>query len=158
MLKLKLKYFGLLMRRTDSLEKTLMLEKMKAGGRGTTENEMVGWHHDSMNMSLSKLQELAMDREALVSCSPWGSKKLDMTEWLNWYMSDIDWTYQVAEYDDLARLREKSEQNCNFIHLHFDLSPHFPIWLHSLCHTTMTSFLSLNAVCDLVLLLLDGTL
>ena len=109
---LQIHYFGHLMQRSDSLEKTLMLEKMKAGGRGTTENETVGWHHDSMNMSLSKLQELAMDREALVSCSPWGSKTLDMTEWLNRYMSDIDWTYQVAEYDDLARLREKSEQNC----------------------------------------------
>ena len=47
MLKLKLQYFGHLMRRTDSLEKTLMLEKIEGGGEenGTTEDEVVGWHH-----------------------------------------------------------------------------------------------------------------
>ena len=47
MLKLKLQYFGHLMRRADSLEKTLMLEKIKGRQeeKGTTENEMVGWHH-----------------------------------------------------------------------------------------------------------------
>ena len=46
MLKLKLQYFGHLMRRTDSLEKTLMLEKIEGRGEenGTTEDEMVGWH------------------------------------------------------------------------------------------------------------------
>ena len=45
MLKLKLQYFGHLMRRTDSLEKTLVLGKTKAGGEGDEEDEMVGWHH-----------------------------------------------------------------------------------------------------------------
>ena len=45
MLKLKLQYFGHLMRRTDSLEKTLMLGKTQGGGEGLTEDEMVGWHH-----------------------------------------------------------------------------------------------------------------
>ena len=44
MLKLKLQYFGHLMRRTGSFEKTLMLGKIE-GGKGTTEDEMVGWHH-----------------------------------------------------------------------------------------------------------------
>ena len=45
MLKLKLQYFGYLMQRTDSLEKTLMLGKTEGRRRGTTENEKVGWHH-----------------------------------------------------------------------------------------------------------------
>ena len=46
MLKLKLQYFGHLMRRTDSLEKTLMLGKIEGGRRrAITEDEMVGWHH-----------------------------------------------------------------------------------------------------------------
>ena len=45
MLKLKLQYFNHMMRRTDSLEKTLMLERLKEEGEGTTEDEMVGWHH-----------------------------------------------------------------------------------------------------------------
>ena len=52
------------MRRTDSFEKTLMLGKIEGRRRrGTTEDEMVGWHH-SMDMSLVKLLELVMDREA----------------------------------------------------------------------------------------------
>ena len=45
MLKLNLQYFGHLMQRTDSFEKTLMLERLKAGGEGMTEDEMVRWHH-----------------------------------------------------------------------------------------------------------------
>ena len=51
MLKLKLQYFVYLMRRTDSLEKTLMLGKKRKEEKGMTEDEMVGWYH----MSLSKL-------------------------------------------------------------------------------------------------------
>ena len=45
MLKLKLQYFGHLMRRVDSLEKTLMLEGLGAGGEGDDRDEMAGWHH-----------------------------------------------------------------------------------------------------------------
>ena len=64
MLKLKRQYFGHLMRRADSFEKTLMLGKIEGERRRVREDEMVGWHTDSMDMSLSKLRELAMDREA----------------------------------------------------------------------------------------------
>ena len=64
MLKLKRQYFGDLMRRADSFEKTLMLGKTEGERRRGREDEMVGWHTDSMDMSLSKLRELAMDREA----------------------------------------------------------------------------------------------
>ena len=65
MLKMKLQYFGHLVQRADSLEKTLMLGKTEGGRRkGMTEDEMVGWHHDSMDMSLSKLWEIEKDGEA----------------------------------------------------------------------------------------------
>ena len=64
MLKLKLQYFGYLMQRADSFEKTLMLGKTEGRRRGVTEDEMVGWLRCSMDMGLAGLQELVMDREA----------------------------------------------------------------------------------------------
>ena len=65
MLKLKLQYCGHLMQRADSLEKILTLGKIEGRRRrGTTEDEMAGWHHNSIDMSLSKLREIVKDREA----------------------------------------------------------------------------------------------
>ena len=65
MLKLKLQYFGHLMRRADSFEKTLMLGKIEGRGeKGTAEDERLDGISDSVNMGLGGLQELVMDREA----------------------------------------------------------------------------------------------
>ena len=85
MLKLKLQYFGHLMRRVDSLER-LMLGGI--GGRRKTGQQRMRWLDgitDLMDLSLSELQEFGGDGQGrLACCSSWGHKELDTTEWLNW--------------------------------------------------------------------------
>ena len=80
MLRLKLQYFGHLMGRADSLEKTLMLGKMKANGpRGLPRMRLLDSITDSMDMNLSKLPEIVKDKGSLACWSPQGCKQPDMT-------------------------------------------------------------------------------
>ena len=83
MLKLKLQYFGHLMGRTDSLEKTLMLERLKAAGEGATEDEMIEWHHRLDGCEFELDPGDSEGQGSLGCCSPWGCKELDKTELLN---------------------------------------------------------------------------
>ena len=85
MLKLKLQYFGHLMRRVDSLEKPLMLGKVEdRRRRGQLGMRWLDGITDSMDMNLSKLREVVKDREAWCVCSPWGRRESESTEWLNY--------------------------------------------------------------------------
>ena len=83
MLKLKLQYFGRLMRKTDSLEETLMLGKIEGRRRrGWQRMRWLDGITDPMDMSLSKLREMVKEG-SLACCSPWGHKESDTTERLN---------------------------------------------------------------------------
>ena len=78
-LMLKLQYFGHLMQRADSLEKTLMLERLRAGGEGMTEDEMAGWHHRLNGHGTEQSLGDSEGQGSLACCSPWGCKESDMT-------------------------------------------------------------------------------
>ena len=84
MLKLKLQYFGHLMWRADSLEKTLMLGKTEGRQeeKGTREDKMVGWHHWLNGHEFEQALEDSNGQGSLACCSSWVYKELDIAEWL----------------------------------------------------------------------------
>ena len=83
MLKLKLQYFGHLMGRTDSLEKTLMLGKTKGRRRKGRQNKVVGWHHRLDGHESEQAPGVGNGQGSLVRCSPWGHRESDPTKELN---------------------------------------------------------------------------
>ena len=83
MLKLKLQYFGHLMQRADSFEKTLMLGKNEGGRRRGRQDEMVGWHHRLNGHRFGLTPEVGDGQGGLACCDSWGHKQSDTTERLN---------------------------------------------------------------------------
>ena len=83
MLKLKLQYFGHMMWITDSLEKTLMLKDWRQKEKGTTEDEMVGWHHRLDGHEFEWTPGVGDRQGGLVCWNSWGRKQSDTTERLN---------------------------------------------------------------------------
>ena len=104
MLKVKLQYFGQLIWRTDSLEKTLMLGKIEDRRRGWQRMKWLDGITDSMDMSLRKLQELVMDREvwraAVHGVTKSGARLSDWTE--------LNWTHFSVSLDHLCGFGEIS--------------------------------------------------
>ena len=82
-LKLKLQYFGHLMRRADSLGKTLMLDKTEVKRRRGRQDEMVGWYHQLNGHEFEQTLGNGEEQGSLVCCSPWDFKELYITEQLN---------------------------------------------------------------------------
>ena len=84
MLKLKLQYFGHLMQRVDSLEKTLMLGGIEGRRRRGRQDEMAGWHHWLDGRESEWTPIVGDGQGGLACCDSWGRKESDMTERLNW--------------------------------------------------------------------------
>ena len=103
-LKLKLQSFGHLMRRVDSVEKTLMLGGIEGRRKRTTEDEMVGWHHQLNGHGFGCTLGVGDEQGGLVCYTSWGHKESDATERLNW----TEWKM----WDMLRHLTKGSLRTC----------------------------------------------
>ena len=102
MLKLKLQYFGHLMRRVDSLEKTLMLGGIGGRRRRGRQDEMAGWHHQLDGCEFEWTLGVGDGQGGLACCDSWGPKDLDRTERLNWtenYKEELNRTEEYKNWE-----------------------------------------------------------
>ena len=91
MLELKLQYFGHLMWRVDTLEKTDAGRDWGQEEKGMTEDEMAGWHHQLDGHESEWTPGFGYGQGGLVCCNSWERKESDTTEWLNW--TELIYTY-----------------------------------------------------------------
>ena len=104
MLKLKLQYFGHLMRRVDSLEKTLVL--MRDWGqeeKGTTEDEVAGWHHRLDGLESEWTLGVGDGQGGLAYCDSWGHKESDTTE-----LTELNWSRFSANFSFITQIQVSS--------------------------------------------------
>ena len=112
MLKLKLQYFGHLMRRTDSLEKTMILGKIEGGRIRGQQRMRFGWHH---RLDGHEFEQALWDGEgqgSLVHCSSRGHKESDLTEWLNWTDSKAWNRKKVRLASSVSRMGDFCQDAC----------------------------------------------
>ena len=115
-MKLKLQYFGHMMQRADSFEKTLMLGMIEGRRRrGRQRMGWLGWHHRLRGHGFGWIAGVGDGQGSLVCCGSWGCKESDTTEWLDWYWSDLNWT------DTELTLKHPWIRN------HIEANPHYPL-------------------------------
>ena len=100
--KLKLQYFGHLMRRADSLEKTLMLGKWGQEEKGMTEDEVVGWHPRLNEHEFEQAPQDGDEQGSLECCSPCYHREPDTTQWLNRFI-DYAKTFDCVDHNKLLK-------------------------------------------------------
>ena len=133
MLRLKLQYFVHLMRRTDSLEKTLMLGKIEGRRRRRWQKEMVEWHHWLNGHEFEETPGVGDGQGGLACCGPWGCKESGTTEWLKWteMRTGGHLSYLPTSYTIVTSFKHPFviiENNCYII---LQLSSH--LWFSLMC-------------------------
>ena len=109
MLKLKLQYFGHLMERVDSSEKTLMLGKTEGRGKEGDRDEMVGWHHRLNGHELGQTSGDGDGQGGLVCCSPWGCEESDLT----WQRNNNNQLFRVRNLPSPLQMGKGHREGCD---------------------------------------------
>ena len=135
MLKLKLQFFGHLMRRTDSLEKNSNAGKdWRREEKGTTEDEMARWHHRLNGHEFEQAPGVGDGQGSLACCRPWGRKESDTTEQLNWVTEERAGLKNNRSFQEVnqgcSQTEEKNPNNTAFTSGVY-AGPHVPLILES---------------------------
>ena len=112
-----LQYLGYLMRRANSLKKTDAGKDWRQEEEGMTEDEMVGWHHWLNGHEFEKSLGVGDGQESLTCCSPWGLKKSDTIEWLNWVTDLLNIKTVGWKWQNEAKSKITEKIKLNLVHV-----------------------------------------